>query len=365
MLTMIIPTADPMPLPAPVWLLTALLLLTFFLHLLAMNCVVGGGLIALVSALRGKSDQLSRRIARKLANMLPVMMAATITLGVAALLFVQVLYGQLFYSSSILMGVAWISVIPLLLVGYYSFYAASLKGSILGAFLGVAVALVIGFIYVNNMTLMLSPERWADMYRASAAGMHLNLGDATLVPRYLHMMLAGTAVGGLLLVLLALKEEGELREGMLRRGALWFAIPTALNFVGGFWFLLAIPKDVRMLFMGQSPVASALLLVGFLLPIAAIVHLMLAMSGRRPGRQVFAGITSAVLTVAVMVGMRHIVRTGYLSGVLNPAEMNVAPQWSVIALFLILFAGGLVTLYWMLHKVATAEGDVAAAKASN
>src|SRR5512146_548330 len=109
MLTMIIPTADPMPLPAPVWLLTALLLLTFFLHLLAMNCLVGGGLVALVSAVRGKSDEMSRHIGRKLANILPVIMAATITLGVAALLFVQVLYGQLFYSSSILIGAAWIS----------------------------------------------------------------------------------------------------------------------------------------------------------------------------------------------------------------------------------------------------------------
>ena len=46
-MTPIIPLADPLPQPAPVWLLWALLQLTFFLHLLAMNVVLGGSILAL------------------------------------------------------------------------------------------------------------------------------------------------------------------------------------------------------------------------------------------------------------------------------------------------------------------------------
>ena len=46
-MTPIIPLADPLPQPAPAWLLWALLQLTFFLHLLAMNVVLGGSILAL------------------------------------------------------------------------------------------------------------------------------------------------------------------------------------------------------------------------------------------------------------------------------------------------------------------------------
>ena len=46
----IVPQLDPMPAPAPVWLLRTLLLLTFCLHLLFMNTLLGGSLVALVSA---------------------------------------------------------------------------------------------------------------------------------------------------------------------------------------------------------------------------------------------------------------------------------------------------------------------------
>ena len=37
-----------MPLPAPAWLLLALLLVTFLLHLIAMNITVGGAFIAAI-----------------------------------------------------------------------------------------------------------------------------------------------------------------------------------------------------------------------------------------------------------------------------------------------------------------------------
>jgi len=50
-----------------------------------------------------------------LAPMLPVFVSFTVTLGVAALLFVQVIYGNLLYTSSILIGAAWLGVVPLVI----------------------------------------------------------------------------------------------------------------------------------------------------------------------------------------------------------------------------------------------------------
>lgn len=357
-----IPNADPMPVPGPVWLLKTLLLVTFFLHVLLMNFSVGGAVIALVSRLRAGKDSLAGELSRKLVSLLPSVFAFTITLGVAALLFVQVLFGQLLYSSSVLMGVAWLSVILLVIIGYYGIYWAALRHSVTGLALAVVMLLTIGFIYVNNMTLMLTPERWLEMYKASAAGLHLNTGEASLVPRYLHMMLSAIAFGGLLVAILGLRDRRpEVRAWLLRQGALWFTIPTVLNAVVGFWFLVTLRRDVLMLFMGESKWASVLLGLGFLLMIAAVVHLLLALAGRKPERQVVLGIASAVLTVAVMVLMRDVVRTGYLKPVFDTAQLQVAPQWDLIGIFLVLFVAGLATLAWMLRKVA-ASGRAVMAK---
>jgi cytochrome bd-type quinol oxidase subunit 1 len=125
-----IPDPDPIPLPAPVELLTPLLVLTFTLHILAMNVTLGGTVIAVVSDLMGRRDgnDRYRRLARHLIAMMPVTLAATITLGVAPLLFIQTLYGQLFYTSSILMAWPWFAVVPLVIVAYYGIYLYALQG---------------------------------------------------------------------------------------------------------------------------------------------------------------------------------------------------------------------------------------------
>ena len=114
-----IPYPDPMPLPAPVWLLRTLLLLTFFLHVLFMNCLLGGTAVALVCTMRRKSSAFSARLAGDIGRLLPSVFAFTITLGVAPLLFLQVMYGHLLYASSILIGVPWLAIIGMVILAYY------------------------------------------------------------------------------------------------------------------------------------------------------------------------------------------------------------------------------------------------------
>src|SRR5271165_6599219 len=117
-----LPHLDPMPLPAPVWLLRTLLLLTFFLHVLFMNCLLGGTTITLVCMMRRTTSAFSARLAGDLGRLLPSVFAFTITLGVAPLLFLQVMYGHLLYTSSILIGVPWLAVIGLVILAYYGVY---------------------------------------------------------------------------------------------------------------------------------------------------------------------------------------------------------------------------------------------------
>ena len=62
MQTNLIPVLDPNPLPAPYWVFKLLLLVTFFLHIVAMNFVLGGGVLALVLRRRSKNSESGHRM---------------------------------------------------------------------------------------------------------------------------------------------------------------------------------------------------------------------------------------------------------------------------------------------------------------
>jgi hypothetical protein len=352
-----IPHPDPMPLPAPVWLLRTLLLLTFFLHVLFMNCLLGGTAIALVSMMRRKSSAFSAQLAGDLGRLLPSVFAFTITLGVAPLLFLQVMYGQFLYASSILIGVPWLAIIAMVIVAYYGVYIYSLhkQSGMTTAVLGLVVLLLaaIAFIYSNNFTLMLSPERWLEIYRSNAGGWNLNWSEPSLLPRYLHFVLSAFAVSGLGLLVLGLRQKAEdYRRWLIEQGSMLFTGATILNFGVGFWFLAKLPVATRLAFIGGNGFATALLGIGMLLPLAAIAHLIMAKAHKSPKRQLLIGIGCGVVTVAVMVVMRDILRNLALAPYFDPNQLPVAPQWGIIVIFVLLFVGGLATLYYMLRKVA-------------
>ena len=180
----IIPAPDALPLPAPALLLQVLLQLTFLLHLVAMNALLGGLILTLVGRLRGRGpDDPWTDLADRAAKVTPTLVAATVTLGVAPLLFLQTLYGQFFFTSSILMGWGWFSIIVVLIFAYYGTYLQAFTGAKLGGartpLLGLVVLLFlwIGFMFTNNTTLMLNVEAWPGLHFASPRGLHLNLGD--------------------------------------------------------------------------------------------------------------------------------------------------------------------------------------------
>ena len=124
------PAFDPIPLPAPVWLFKVLHVLTLALHFSAMQMLVGGLLLALGLNLRGAGGQGAVALARRdaasvLGRRLPIVMTYVINLGVPPLLFAQVLYGPALYTSSVLIGAWWISIIVLLTLGYWLLYRFS------------------------------------------------------------------------------------------------------------------------------------------------------------------------------------------------------------------------------------------------
>jgi hypothetical protein len=135
-------------------------------------------------------------------------MTYVINLGVPPLLFAQVLYGRALYTSSVLIGVYWISIIGILMLAYWLLYrfSARLEAGKSAWWVGLIAWLLAGSVarlLSTNMTLMLRPEVWRDMYSASSMGAYLPTGDPTLTPRWLLMMAGGLFIGGLWLVYLS------------------------------------------------------------------------------------------------------------------------------------------------------------------
>jgi hypothetical protein len=359
-----IPDVDPLPLPGPVWLFKFLLLFTFTLHLVAMNCALVGGAAAALNALRGRNPlhPFSRRLAAELARMLPTLLALTITLGVAVLLFVQVLYGNLLYASSILIAAFWLSVIALVMAAYYGYYYFEAKhgatrGAIAAASIAVLCLLSVAFIFSNNMTLVLTPARWLAMYRAHPNGVNLNLAERTLLPRYLHMLVGAVAVLAAAVCHMAchrLKKEPEYGGWLLRRWSLLFAAASGVEILLGLWFLLALPRSVALYLM-SSGLGATVFGLGMLGGLAAMMLILVGAQTRRPAPFVHAGFGLTILTVALMVGLRQLVRTAYLHPYAQPESLATAPQTGIILLFFALFVLGLATVGYILLLLARAK----------
>jgi hypothetical protein len=107
------PDFQPIPLPAPVWLLKIILVVGFYLHAIPMNVALTGGFIAALFILyaRRRQHEYARRIGYALAFSLPFFVSVAITQGIVPLLFIQLVYGPLFYTSSILMALPWMMMI--------------------------------------------------------------------------------------------------------------------------------------------------------------------------------------------------------------------------------------------------------------
>ncbi|HUB81798.1 MAG TPA: hypothetical protein VMB03_23525 [Bryobacteraceae bacterium] len=354
----LIPTLDPIPLPAPYWVFKLLLAVTFTLHILAMNLMLGGIVLALASRWSGNRERASRLFS-DVATKLPSLLPATVTLGVAPLLFLQVIYGQFFYTSSVVIAWPWLLALVMLTIAYYGLYYVSAKthreaGSgrfvLLGSFLLIAV---IGFLFTTNLTLSQTPSAWAGKYFADRSGWNLNLAEPTLIPRYLHFFTAAVAVGGLLLMLIATFKrdaEPDYRQFVFDIGGKAFAYATMAQFAVGFAFLATLPGEQKSLFLGGSPLATGLLVLGIAGAAAALLLVARAMAQKNYRLGAVGGSSLTAVVVLAMAIVRDMVRDSYLKPYFHPERFTIETQWTVLPLFLALFLGGVVLWLVMVRR---------------
>ncbi len=359
----LIPTPD--TIPAPWGLFEFLDIFTLIIHLLFMNVVVGGCIIAFFSRLKASSQPLAESLPGAFIKKIPSILALTITFGVAPLLFIQVLYGHFIYSSSVLMAVYWILVIPFLIIAYYGVYIHAQKyldsRGLSVAALGVSSVLLIYIMmtYVNNMTLMLQPEKW-QVYFSNRGGTILNMGDPIFFPRFLHFLTAAIAVAGLFGAIVWYfrgkkgTAQASLVDQKVKTGLNIFGIATAVQVVIGIWFLIALPREIMLGFMGGNILYTIILLIGIAAGIAVLITAFL-------GKLVPTAVLLLV-TVVFMVINRANLRTLYLEKYFDPASLKLNPQYTVMALFFAVFIIGLAVVAYMLKTAFTAQTNEGGAK---
>lgn len=345
-----IPAADTIPV-AWGWF-QFLLLLTFPLHLLAMNAMVGGLAIGVIQQFRG--GEMQTRLAHRIAVSLPLAVAFAVNFGVAPLLFLQVLYGHFVYTSSVLMGLFWISVVPVLIVAYYGAYIYDFKFTALGAsarWLGLLVLVLffcIGYFFVNNMLLMTLPEQFAQYFH-NRDGSLLVSGENEFLPRYLHMMTGAIAVGGLFTALLGrfrAARNPALADHANQVGMNTFFVMTIINVGIGIWYLISLPREQMLLFMGRNLGATICFILALCLAVALLVaayrkNLALTLIG-------------TIIIVYLMSFLRAWLRADLLAPYFNLGQLQVTPQYSPMVLFVVCLIGGIVCLGWLIAKTAAA-----------
>jgi hypothetical protein len=319
-------------LAAPLWLVTVLHVVTLTLHFLAMNFLLGGLIVLLMGRIENRWEDPT---VRKFLKLFPSVMAATVTLGVAPLLFLQLVYYQQAYSASIVSGWFWILIIDVAIVAYYLLYGASLGRRAKGLLLSLALLglVYISFVYSTVFSMAERPEMYQRLYAACQSGLTINDQPGTWVFRWLHMLTGAVTVGAFFVGLLGRDNPPVFALG--KRFFLWGMVGAM---VLGLVYLFTL-GDILVPLM-RSP-AIWVLTLSILLSLGAL-HFFFKKRFLPAGLMVF-------LSLLGMVVVRHTLRLLVLEGVFDPASIPVRPQWDVFVIFLVCFLAAVALVAVMLR----------------
>jgi hypothetical protein len=358
-----IPAVDSTPLPGPAGLFQILLVATFVIHLVFVNLVVGGSVVAAAAALFRK-DAASRRISRFLTEVNAWAVSLAITFGVAPLLFLQVLHGRFFYAATVLVAWRWLGMLVLLLAAYYLTYVAKYglragKSAAVPLTLSALLYLAIAATQVAVHLLYVQPERWGPL----ADGVTGLFTDPAFAPRFLHFVLAGISTAAMLLAWKEVRKEPaagetETATAVARLGVKVALVATVLQILDGAWLTVALPGPVLVGLMKgggstMGPFAAGITASLLLVVVLSGITEPLAQRSRvRHALELILG------TMILMTVTRHQVRMLYLAGHDGPTAISA--QWGAFALFLLAFVACLaLTVFAVVRAVKNrpAEGE--------
>ncbi len=323
-------------LSAPLWLITVLHWVTLTLHFAAMNFLVGG----LIAILWGKfTDRWNHPVVQKFVTLFPSALAATVTFGVAPLLFLQLVYHRQVYSASIVSAWFWLGIIAAVIVGYYLLYAASMsdtkgKGNKAAYLIGALICFVyVSVVYSSIFSMAENPDLIAKLYASNQSGWVINPDIHGYGYRWLHMIFGAITVGGFFVGWL-----GRGNDEAYKVGRAFFLWGTVIAGTFGTFYLISLGSHLRP-FM-RTPGIWALTL-GIILS-AGSLHFFFKKKFIGAAAMLFTSLFAMVLT-------RHFVRLLHLGTSFEPSSIPVRPQWSIFIVFLLFFLIAVGVVWYMVR----------------
>jgi hypothetical protein len=360
------PAIDPIPLPAPVWLFKVLHNLTLALHFSFLSLLIGGLVLAMIWNFFGHlfNNKTAIFASGVVVNRLPIVTTYVINLGIPPLLFVQVLYGRAIYTSTILIGAYWISVVFAVMAAYFVLYRMATLSEKSKAWWGwgiIALALLghVGHVYSTASTLMLRPEVWPAMYDATVSGTHWPPADPTLWPRFAMVIVGALAFGSLGSSFYTSKAS--LSEEVKSFIRFWAGLMGSLALLGlsavGCWAFQTQPEFVQQ-GLQASGLGHALL---YIWPVCVSLSLVAALSlmvfpKSWSWSRILLIFLPAFLAIASFEILRDLVRDiALVRAGFDVWASPVNTNWLVVGLFLLLFVVGLGFLTWVLLVMRRAK----------
>jgi cytochrome c len=313
-----------LPLPLPLAAAKAALVVAFLVHIVFVNLMVGGTLLALAAHALSRRDAFWLGFAGQLMGTVTVHKSLAVVLGVGPLLLVSVAYTEPFYASSLLLAPFWLSVLWLVTLAFGLLYAYKYgfggwgerrpRWHAASGVAGAVVLLCVPLIYLTNTQLMLDATAMAR--RPTFFDAMLNVGN--VLPRYLHFLLASVAIAGLWVMgwwgRAAAPTPPEERARLVAFGGRAAIVTTAAQFVVGPLVLFTLPRGAL------TWPAVSVLAVGVLAGLGAIFTLldMLRGAGRLRVAVALIGVT-----LVCMGTTRHLIREALLQ---RPAEATALQQ---------------------------------------
>jgi cytochrome c len=316
-----VPRDIPLDLPLPEWLLIVLLIVSFLLHIIFVNLMLGSTVLTLWCQIKGLKDQDYHQLAHEISRTITVNKSLAVVLGVAPLLSISTLYATHFYSATSLTGGMWIAVIPLVTVAFLLTYLNKYTWKILDKNKPLSIAinaaatalfLFIPLIFLVNVNLMLFPEKWG-----TVKGFFSALLLPNVLPRYLHFIAASMAVTGLFIFWYMGRKNypfetyfASLTRYEVRKNAYSLTLAASVaQFIIGPLVMLTLPTkgfDWRLVLVILSGAAIAL---------PAMWQIWKAISGTPENidRHFGAVVIALTITVVFMGSGRHVYRANALA----------------------------------------------------
>ncbi len=344
---------DPMGVPFYPWLFQVLMVLTFALHIIFVNLAIGGSFMAVYE--HYKKGENNKRLSRFLARSSTVNLSAAVVLGVAPLLFVQVVYDPFWYVSNLLSAwwaVGFLCFITAAFLALYAFYLkrnpeSGMKGFGFFGWFTFGMLLLAGFSMHFLSVQLLEPEKWKLWY---LSGHVMNTSGTTIydfrISRYLHFIIPSFAITGVFMMLYGWFFST--RKDMDKDYLHWVAVSgakmalwaTIIQIIIGFWWLFSLPKNLNF-------TTNIFLWIGAILGVVFFLVLMAAQ--KAPEKYAVLSALLAFLAVLGMSVSREVLRMVYL-GKFNYSiytyKLNIS--WGSTALFLLTFVMGIIVMAYPL-----------------